>query len=71
MTDAKAQDAREGVPVVERLRECPFCQSRDAEIVSLRNGRSWGLCGNRKCFSQGPICDGRAEAAAAWNRRAA
>lgn len=52
------------------LLPCPFCGG-SAEAVSTRNGRSWVLCDNNKCFTQGPIHPRESAAVAAWNTRVA
>lgn len=54
--------------MTEELKPCPFCGSDDVEALDME-GKHYVACYD--CALEGPFHDSRAEAVAAWNRRAA
>lgn len=53
----------------EKLEPCPFCGERERVELLQFDAREWVHC--CACDAEGLVCDGLAEAIAAWNRRAA
>jgi len=57
-----------GDPGGHALGDCPFCGGDDLEVTDM-DGDHYVLC--HGCALEAPFHDSRAEAVAAWNRRAA
>lgn len=54
--------------MTDELKPCPFCGGDDLEVTDM-DGDHYVLC--HGCALEAPFHDSRAEAVAAWNRRAA